>query len=49
MTILVPLLLAVAFVAFVIAIFNPPWRYNLIALGLAAWVLTELLPHLGLH
>lgn len=48
MTILVTLLLAVAFVAFVVAIFNPPWRYNLIAIGLAAWVLTDLLPHLGL-
>jgi hypothetical protein len=48
--ILVPLLLFVGFVAFVVAMFVPAiGRVNLIALGLAAWILTELLPHLGLH
>jgi hypothetical protein len=50
MTLLVPLLLFVGFVAFVVAAFNPPWpRVNLIAVGLACWILVELLPHLGLH
>lgn len=49
MELLIAFLLFAGFVAFVAAAFSPPWRVNLIAVGLACWILTELLPHLGLH
>ena len=49
MELLIAFLLFAGFVAFVVAAFSPPWRVNLIAVGLACWILTELLPHLGLH
>lgn len=50
MTLLVSLLLFAGFVAFVVAIFMPTiGRVALVPLGLACWILTELLPHLGLH
>lgn len=37
------LLLVLAFVLFAVAAFNVPSKANLIAAGLAAWVLAELL------
>lgn len=48
---IIPALLFIAFVFFVLASFwrpEPP-RVNLIAAGLAAWVLAELLGHTGFH
>lgn len=39
------LLLVIAFVLFVCAALGAGGRVNLTAAGLAAWVLTELLPH----
>jgi len=41
------MLLILAFVLFMVAMFNVPARWNLIAGGLAAWVLT-LIIHLAL-
>jgi hypothetical protein len=38
------ILLLAAFVCFLLATFNTPTRLNLIAFGLALWVLTLLLP-----
>jgi hypothetical protein len=40
-------LLVVALVCFLIGAFNPPWRINLISLGLFFWVLSILIgsPH----
>lgn len=45
------ILLVFAFVCFALAAFwNPsPPRVNLIAAGLAFWVLSELIGHAGLH
>lgn len=46
---IIPALLFIAFVCFVLASFwqpSPP-RVNLIAAGLASWVLAELLVHTG--
>jgi len=49
-SLLVPLLLFVGFVCFVVAIFVPALgRVALVPLGLACWILVDLLPHLGLH
>jgi hypothetical protein len=51
------ILLLVAFICFILAAFsapfpypapaNPPYSWPWIGLGLAFWVLTELLPHLA--
>jgi hypothetical protein len=41
---LATILLCFAFVCFVLAVFPIPTRLNLIALGLACWVLTLLIP-----
>jgi hypothetical protein len=53
------ILLLVAFICFILAAFQapfpypapsaPPYGYPWIGLGLAFWVLTELLPHLAAH
>lgn len=44
------ILLVFSFVLFTIAAFNVPARFNLVAAGLAFWVLSELLDgHLLLH
>lgn len=40
------LLLLLAFVCFVLAAFGVSSRVNLVAVGLALWVLTELIPAL---
>lgn len=48
MGLLTAILLVAAFVLFVIAVFNVPARVNLVAAGLACWVLTVLIgawPH----
>lgn len=45
---LTTILLIAAFILFVIAAFEISSRINLIAVGLACWVLAELLPHLHL-
>ncbi|MGI5288042.1 hypothetical protein ACQEVF_32520 [Nonomuraea polychroma] len=41
------ILLILAFVAFALAAFNVTARVNLVALGLALWVLTVLIPALA--
>lgn len=43
------ILLVFAFVLFTIAAFNVPARFNLIAAGLALWVLSILLGGAGFH
>lgn len=42
------LLLVVAFVLFLLVAFNVASRINLLALGLALWVLAEILTHGGI-
>jgi hypothetical protein len=41
------LLLAAALICFLLAAFGVGGRINLLAVGLALWVLTELIPHLA--
>lgn len=43
MQLLTAILLVLAFVCFLLAVFNVGARFNLVAAGLAAWVLTVLL------
>jgi len=48
-TLITLILLVFAFVLFAIAAFNVPSRVNLIAAGLAMWVLAEILGHVPIH
>ena len=43
------ILLVASFVLFAIATFNVPAKVNLVAGGLALWVLSLLVGHAGLH
>ena len=43
------ILLVAAFILFVLACFNIPAKFNLVAAGLALWVLSLLIGHAGVH